>query len=68
MRRNIVRLFELRKERLEQLLHEETTKKEELGTILRSIYTRYMHLYEAYYADTDALKEDTIKALFAGKK
>lgn len=36
----------LSNERIEQILHEETAKKEELQTILRGIYTRYMRLYE----------------------
>ena len=51
---------ELTNERIEQILHEETTKKEELSTILRGIYTRYMRLYEKYFADIDALNDDMI--------
>ena len=51
---------ELTNERIEQILHEETTKKEELSTILRGIYTRYMRLYEQYFADIDALNDDMI--------
>lgn len=53
-------MIELSRERIEQLLHEEAVKKEEPDTILRSIYTRYMHLFEAYYADIDALKEEKV--------
>lgn len=53
-------MIELSKERVEQILHEETVKKEEVNTILRGIYTRYMRLYERYYADTDALDDEKI--------
>ena len=53
----------LSNERIEQILHEETPKKEELLTILRGIYTRYMRLYERYYADIDALNDDVIAEL-----
>lgn len=53
-------MIELSNERIEQILHEETAKKEELDTILRGIYTRYMLLYENYLADIDALNEDKI--------
>ena len=56
-------MIELSKERIEQILHEETIKKEELETILRSIYTRYMRLYEKYFADIDALNDDEIAEL-----
>ena len=56
-------MVELSKERIEQILHEETTKKEELETILRSIYIRYMRLYEKYFADIDALNDDEIAKL-----
>jgi len=38
-------------------------KKEELATILRGIYTRYMCLYEKYFADIDALNDNTIADL-----
>ena len=38
-------------------------KKEDADTILRSIYTRYMCLYERYFADIDALSEDMIAEL-----
>lgn len=53
-------MLELTNNRIEQILHEETTKKEELSTILRGIYTRYMRLYEQYFADIDALNDDMI--------
>ena len=53
-------MLELTNNRIEQILHEETTKKEELSTILRGIYTRYMRLYEKYFADIDALNDDMI--------
>lgn len=56
-------MTELSNERIEQILHEETAKKEESGTILRSIYTRYMRLYEEYFADIDALNDDKITEL-----
>ena len=56
-------MVELSKERIEQILHEETMKKEELETILRSIYTRYMRLFEKYFADLDALNDDKIAEL-----
>ena len=53
-------MVELSKERIDQILHEETMKKEELETILRSIYTRYMRLFEGYFADIDALNDAKI--------
>ena len=56
-------MVECSKERIEQILHEETMKKEEPETILRSIYTRYMLLYEKYFADIDALDDDKIAEL-----
>ena len=56
-------MVELSKERIEQILHEETMKKEELETILRSIYTRYMQLYEKYFADIDELNDDKVSEL-----
>ena len=56
-------MVELSKERIEQILHEETAKKEDPGTILRSIYTRYMRLYEQLFADIDALDDDQIAVL-----
>ena len=56
-------MVELSNERIEQILHEETAGKEEVETILRSIYTRYVRLYEKYLADTDALNDETIAEL-----
>ena len=56
-------MVELSKERIEQILHEETAKKEDPETILRSIYTRYMRLYEQLFADIDALDDDQIAVL-----
>ena len=56
-------MLELSKERIDQMLHEETVKKEEVSTILRCIYLRYMRLYETYFADIDALNEDVITEL-----
>ena len=53
-------MLELSKERIHQILHEETMKSEETATILRSIYTRYMLLFEKYLADIDALNDDRI--------
>ncbi len=56
-------MVELNNERIEQILHEETVKKEETETILRGIYTRYMRLYAKYFADIDALDDDVIAEL-----
>ena len=56
-------MIELSKERIEKILHEETAKKVELTTILRSIYTRYMLMFEKYFSDIDALNDDTISEL-----
>ena len=56
-------MVELSNERIGQILHEETAKTEELATILRSIYTRYMRLYEKYFADIDALNNAKIAEL-----
>ena len=53
-------MIELNNERLEQILHDETAKTEDLTTILRGIYTRYMILYERYFAGFDALNDDKI--------
>lgn len=58
-------MVELSKERMDQILHEETAQKEDTETILRSIYTRYMCLYEKYFADIDALNDDGIAELRA---
>ena len=56
-------MVELSSKRVEQILHEETQKTEGLPTILRGIYTRYMRLYEKYFADIDALNDDEIAEL-----
>ena len=56
-------MVELSNERIEKILHEETVKKAEPEKILRSIYTRYMCLYEKYYADIDALDDEIIAGL-----
>ena len=37
-------MVELSKKRIEEILNEETAKTEELPTILRGVYTRYMCL------------------------
>ncbi len=58
-------MIELSNERIKRILHEETTKKEELDTVLRSIYTRYMLLYERYFDDIDSLSDDDIAKLRA---
>lgn len=56
-------MLELSKERIDQIVHEETPKTEELPTVLRSIYVRYMHLYEKYFSDLDALNDSEIAEL-----
>ena len=56
-------MVELSNERISKILHEETAKKEELSTILRGIYTRYMHLFEKYFADIDELNDEKIAEL-----
>ncbi|MBR4473062.1 MAG: hypothetical protein IKS55_05445 [Oscillospiraceae bacterium] len=56
-------MLELSTERVDEILHKETQKTEELPTILRGIYTRYMHLCEEYLADLDALNDDKIAEL-----
>jgi predicted transcriptional regulator len=53
-------MVELSNERIEQILHEETKKTEDMKTILRGIYLRYMNLFERYIADFDTLKNDKI--------
>lgn len=53
-------MVELSNERIEQMLEEETKKTEDLTTILRGIYTRYMNLYERYFAEPEALNDDKI--------
>ncbi len=56
-------MIELSKERIAQILHDETFKTEDLKTILRAIYNRYMHLYEDYFADIDALNDEKVAEL-----
>ncbi|SEA05253.1 hypothetical protein SAMN05216349_10453 [Oribacterium sp. KHPX15] len=56
-------MVELTTGRINQILHEETAGKEDLATILRGIYTRYMHLYEEYFSDIDSLNDDKIAEL-----
>ena len=56
-------MIELSNELIDQILHRETAKTEALETILRSIYTRYMRLYEKYFADIDALNNEAIAEL-----
>ena len=56
-------MVELSNERIKQILHDETAETEDLTTILRGIYTRYMNLYERYFADTDELNDDKIAEL-----
>ena len=55
--------MELTPERVEQIVYKETPKTEVLPTILRSIYLRYMRLYEDYFADIDALNDEKIAEL-----
>ena len=56
-------MIELNNERAEAILKEETPKTTELATILRAIYTRYLRLYEKYFADIKALNNDKIAEL-----
>ena len=56
-------MLELSTERVEEILEKETQKTEETVTILRAVYTRYMNLYEKYFADIDALNNDRIAEL-----
>lgn len=53
-------MVELSNERIKQMLEEETKETEDLTTILRAIYTRYMNLYERYFSDLEALNDDKI--------
>ena len=54
-------MVELSNERIKQMLEKETKETEDLTTILRAIYTRYMNLYERYFSDLDALNDDKIQ-------
>ena len=56
-------MVELSNERVESILKEETPKTVETATIMRAVYARYMHLYEQYFADVDALNDDKIAEL-----
>ncbi|MBR1559034.1 MAG: hypothetical protein IJ646_02210 [Clostridia bacterium] len=56
-------MMELTPERVEQIVYKETPKTEVLPTILRSVYLRYMRLYEDYFADIDALNDEKIAEL-----
>ena len=56
-------MVEFNNERIEEILHKETPKTEELPTILRGIYVRYMRLFERYFADIDALDDDKVAEL-----
>ena len=56
-------MVELNNERIDEILHKETVKTEEQATILRAIYTRYMRLYEEYFADVDTLDDAKIAEL-----
>jgi hypothetical protein len=56
-------MIELNKERIDQIVYDETPKTDVLPTILRSIYNRYMHLYENYFTDIDALDDKKIAEL-----
>ncbi len=56
-------MVELSNERVDQILHEETFKTEELITILRGIYIRYMRLFERYFDDIDTLNDEKIAEL-----
>ena len=56
-------MVELSTERIDEILYKETQKTVDLPTLLRSIYTRYMHLYESYLADIDTLNDEKIAEL-----
>ncbi len=56
-------MIQLKAQVIERMLHQETAQKEDLGTILRCIYTRYMRLYEHYFADIDALNNETVAGM-----
>ena len=55
-------MVKLSNERIEEILHVETKQTEELPVILRSIYARYMNLYEDYFSAPDELNDDKIAA------
>ena len=56
-------MVELSYERIGEILQKETWKTEGQATILRAIYTRYMLLFERYFADIDALNDEKIAEL-----
>lgn len=56
-------MVELDSKRVNQIVSEETPKTEELRTILRAVYVRYMHLYEQYFDNIDALNDKKINEL-----
>ena len=56
-------MIELSQERVDTILNEETLRTEELATILRAVYTRYMRVFEKYFADIDALNDEVIAEL-----
>ena len=56
-------MLELSNERVAQILHQETLQTEELATILRAVYTRYMRLYEKVYTNIEALDDAEIAKL-----
>lgn len=56
-------MVELSSERIEQIVLKETAKKQEADIILRSVYTRYMCLFEKYFEDIDALNDDKVAEL-----
>ena len=53
-------MVQLSNERVEQILQKETKKTEALPLILRAIYTRYMNLFEDYFANLDKLDNEKI--------
>ena len=56
-------MIELSNERIDEILHNETKKTEESVTILRAVYTRYMRMYEKFFADIDKLDDEAIARL-----
>ena len=53
-------MIELSYDQVDQIMHKDTPRSEDLPLILRSIYLRYLHLFETYFADIDALDDDKI--------
>jgi hypothetical protein len=56
-------MIELSKERINQILTEETVKTVELATLLRSIYSRYRHVFEEYAEDIEELNDEKVAEL-----